>query len=98
MPMAERVYGDAAASQKDRDAATLAKWIVREKVTELQVRHLQRNVRLHGLGTAEAIHAAAQALVEAEWLRVSQTGSSRRARLTYPVNPKVIMAVTGRTT
>lgn len=31
MPMAERVYGDAAVSEADRNAATLARWIVRTK-------------------------------------------------------------------
>jgi hypothetical protein len=93
MPMAERVYGDAAASQRDRDAATLAKWIVKAKTKEVHVRHLQRVVRLHGLGTAEAIHAAAQALIEADWLRKPSSSNGRRPRMAYAVNPKVFEAV-----
>jgi hypothetical protein len=36
MPMAERVYGDAAATERERGAATLARWIFRERPTELQ--------------------------------------------------------------
>ena len=61
LPMADRVYGDAAASPRDRDAATLARWIIRqreqeERPSEVSVRHLQRDVRLPGLTTAEIIH------------------------------------------
>ena len=52
MPMAERVYGDAAASPRATNAATLARWIVRAHADEVHVRHLQRNVRLPGLGEA----------------------------------------------
>jgi hypothetical protein len=90
MPMAERVYGDASANQRDRDAATLAKWIVKEKAKEVHVRHLQRVVRLHGLGTAEAIHAAAETLIEADWLRRPCSSGGRRPRMAYAVNPKVL--------
>jgi hypothetical protein len=46
MPSAERVYGDAAASRNDRNAATLARWIVKERADEVYVRHLQREIRL----------------------------------------------------
>ncbi len=61
LPMADRVYGDAAASPRDRNAATLARWIIRqreqeERPSEVSVRHLQRDVRLPGLTTAEIIH------------------------------------------
>src|SRR5262249_30606851 len=35
VPMAERVYGDAAASREDRNAATLARWIMREHPAEV---------------------------------------------------------------
>ena len=69
MPRAERVYGDAAASREDRNAATLARWIVKERAEEVYVRHLQREIRLPGLTTADPIHAAAAVLVEADWLR-----------------------------
>ena len=96
MPMAERVYGDAAASRTDRNAATLAKWIVREKATEVHVRYLQRAVRLHGLKTADDIHEAAQALIAADWLREPLTTPNKRPRMAYPVNPKVMEAARGQ--
>ena len=95
MPMAERVYGDAAASETDRKAATLAKWIVKEKVTEVHVRHLQREVRLPGLKTAEDILDAARALIDADCLRDPPPVTGKRPRMAYPVNPKVAEAANG---
>src|SRR5215469_3969045 len=68
VPMAERVYGDAAASREDRNAATLARWIMREHPAEVHVRRLQREVRLPGLRNADDIHAAALVLIDADWL------------------------------
>ena len=35
LPMAERVYGDAAAAERERGAATLARWIMAERPAEL---------------------------------------------------------------
>lgn len=89
MPMAERVYGDAAARPADRNAATLARWIVKERVQEVHVRHLQREVRLPGLGDAETIKAAAAVLIEAGWLTPPVIGFGAASRVLYTVNPKV---------
>jgi hypothetical protein len=91
MPMAERVYGDAAATTAERNAATLARWIVRGRAKEVHVRRLQRAIRLPGLNTAEAIHAAAAVLVEAGWLMPPAPGAFQaRARSAYPVNWRVL--------
>ena len=94
MPMAERVYGDAAAPMAQRQAATLARWIMRTKAGEVHVRRLQREVRLPGLGDAPAIHAAAAALAEAGWLLPPPKGEGfqARGRAVYPVNPTVFGA------
>jgi hypothetical protein len=90
MPMAERVYGDAAIPIADRNAATLARWIKSERPSEVHVRHLQREVRLPGLMTADIIHTAAAVLVEAGWLtEPARGGQSQRARAAYPVNPRL---------
>jgi len=91
MPMAERVYGDAAASERDRTAARLARWIISTHPAELHVRHLQRDVRLQGLRTAEQIRAATGMLVEADWLREPVPGSEfgRRGRIAHAVNPRL---------
>jgi hypothetical protein len=91
MSMAERVYGDAAATERDRGAATLARWIKNTRPAELHVRHLQREVRLPGLRTAEQIRATAEALVEADWLRPPAAGTEfgQRGRIAYAVNPRL---------
>jgi hypothetical protein len=93
-PMSERVYGDVATSERERGAATLARWIVAKRPAELHVRHLQREVRLPGLRTAEQIRAAADALVEADWLRPPAPGGEfgQRGRVAYAVNPRLCEA------
>jgi hypothetical protein len=89
LPMAERVFGDAACPAADRNAATLARWIAQERPTEVHVRRLQREVRLPGLTTAEAIHSASRVLVDAAWLGgpPAGTGFQHRGRVVYPVSP-----------
>jgi hypothetical protein len=90
MPMAARVYGDAAAPVSERNATTLARWIMRERPQEVHVRQLQRVVRLPGLGTADGIHAAAGALVEADWLRKPLAGGFQaKPKGIYTVNPAI---------
>jgi hypothetical protein len=91
LPMAERVFGDAACAAADRNAATLGRWIARERPKEVHVRHLQREVRLPGLSTAEAIHAACKVLVEAGWLGEPLAGTAfqQRGRAAYPVSPRL---------
>jgi hypothetical protein len=92
MPMAERVFGDAAAIDLERIAATLARWIIRERPLEVHVRHLQREVRLPGLRTAERIKQAAEFLIEADWLRppaIKTVFGQPRNKIAYPVNPKL---------
>jgi hypothetical protein len=90
MPMAARVFGDAAATQAERNAATLARWIVRERAKEVHVRRLQREVRLPGLNTAKLIHDAATVLVEADWLAQAERDKEPgRPRVVYVVNPAV---------
>jgi Protein of unknown function (DUF3987) len=91
MPMAERVYGDAAATETERNAATLARWIIKTKATEVHVRFLQREARLPGLREAEVIGEAIEALQEADWLGEQESGKpkGKRARNAYPVNPRV---------
>jgi hypothetical protein len=91
MPMAERVFGDAGASDVERNAATLARWIFKEQPNEVHVRTLLREVRLPGLRSAEQIKKTADLLVEADWLRApaKTVFGQPRSRIAYPVNPKV---------
>ncbi len=91
MPTAERVFGDAAASAAERNAATLTGWIVRERAREVHVRRVQREVRLPGLNTADLIRAAAGVLAEAGWLRAIEAGGKPgRPRAVYEVNPRIL--------
>jgi hypothetical protein len=88
--MAERTYGDAACSAADRNTTMLARWIVKERPSEIHVRNMQRKVRLPGLTTAEAIHGACNALIEAGWLGQPPTvGLHERKREAYPVSPRL---------
>jgi hypothetical protein len=89
LPMAERVYGDAATRPEDRNAATLARWIVKTRPAEVHVRTLQRDVRLPGLGDAATIKAAAAVLVEAGWLLAPIVGFGAARKVSYVVNPRV---------
>lgn len=92
MPMAERVYGDAAAATAERDAATLARWITKTKPDHVHIRTMMREVRLPGLTSADAIRAAADVLIEADWLQPIplQRGFQTRPKAFYPVNPKLL--------
>jgi hypothetical protein len=92
MPMAERVYGDATVRREDRNAATLARWIVKTKAAEVHVRKMQRKIRLPGLADAETIRGAATVLVEAGWLMSPKIGFGTASKVTYAVNPRVLEA------
>jgi hypothetical protein len=91
MPMAERVYGDTGATDVERNAATLARWILKEHPDEVHVRTLIREVRLPGLRSAGEIRKAADLLVEADWLLApaKTVFGQPRSRVAYPVNPRL---------
>ncbi len=90
MPMAERVYGDAAIAQPERNATTLARWIIKTQPREIHTRTLQRNTRLAGLRDKESIGAAVRALGEAGWLIAPEpTGERGRPAGVFTVNPRV---------
>ena len=89
MPMAERVFGDAGATDVERNAATLARWIDREHPDEVHVRWLQREVRLPGLRSAEQIKDAAKVLVDADWLRAPVIGAGAQSKVVYAINPRL---------
>lgn len=69
LPMAERVFGDAAATERERHAAALARWIVRTRPAKVNARALREADKPPGLPRdANAIKAACAELVEARWL------------------------------
>ena len=89
LPMAERIYGEDAVSIVDRNAATLARWILRSRSIELHIRHLQRDIRLPGLHTAGEIRDAAEVLVTAGWLKppINNGQFGPRTPIAYAINP-----------
>lgn len=93
LPMAQRTYGDASLSERERDAATLARWIYKERPTEVHAAHLYREVRLPNLTTAAKVRAASDTLAaEADWLREPprmKGFGTGRARVAYIVNPRI---------
>jgi hypothetical protein len=98
LPMAERVYGDAALPEGDRLAATVARWILQERPRLLNARALRRRVRLPGLRDADKVKLALGALAEADWLIPSPDragGGTGRQREDYVVNPRVYEASHG---
>lgn len=92
VPMSERCYGDAARPEADRLAAVLGRWILATRPERINLRELRRTVRLPGLASAEAIRAAVDVLVEADWLSPSpeRAGDTPgRGRADYAVNPEL---------
>lgn len=89
LPMAERAFGDAGAAPAERNAATLAKWIVRERLSVVNVRAVRDSARLQGLREAPAIKDACMRLVDAAWLfePVRDASTGGRPREDYRVNP-----------
>ncbi len=93
LPMAERVYGDAALPAVERNAATLARYIKRSRARSINARDLKRTAKLPGLREAADIDPAIEALMEANWLKPDphrRGGSVGRHSSDYLVNPAVI--------
>lgn len=92
LPMAERVYGDAALPAVERNAATLAKHIQRNKLKAINSRDLMREDRLPGLREAASLDPAIEALCEAGWLRPDphrKGNTTGRSSKDYAVNPAI---------
>jgi hypothetical protein len=99
VPMAERVYGDAAATPTERDAKALAGYIVVHELDQLNLRELRRAAPgWHGPKERGRLDAAAQHLVEAGWLTHVGKPSSQGGRpsTTYRVNPRVFDLLAAR--
>jgi hypothetical protein len=98
LPMAARVFGDAALPDGDRHAATLARWIVANRPQKVNARDIRRKAGLPGLKQSENVALAISTLVEADWLRPAfeRAGdTSGRQRQDYEVNPRLWEAPRG---
>jgi putative DNA primase/helicase len=93
--MAARVYGDAALPKAERNAATLARYIVKQGFSTLNKRDLKRSPHkssLRALTEAKDMDAALEVLTDASWLMKAgerEGGSIGRAKADYLVNPAV---------
>lgn len=97
-PMAKRVFGDAALPAVERNAATLARYIIHTKACVVNLRKVQRQ-RLPGLGAADDLGDAAEVLTEANWLFPSGTRAGAtpgRKTGDFTVNPLVHTVDHGR--
>ena len=98
LPMAQRVYGDAGLPAVERNAASVARYLRRSKLTSFNARDLRRTAGLPGLRDAEPFKEALDALVEAEWLRPAPTrhgATVGRRTSDYLVNPAIYGAANG---
>lgn len=93
-PTLRRVFAEAAVSTIDRNAATLARLIARERLSEINARSLRRTRKadLPGIRESADMDAACEALVDAHWLRprFSRAGDTKGRRpKTFDVNPRL---------
>lgn len=91
-PHARRVFGDAALAPVEKDAAALARFIVKQKLERINARDVQRNSALPTLKKREDVEQATEALMEANWLREApsrQGDTPGKQRKDFLVNPAV---------
>jgi hypothetical protein len=91
-PAAVRVLGDAALPPVERDAATIAKRIVRDKLTKINARDIYTRWAIPSLRLAQPVSDAIEQLVDADWLRPApsrQGDTVGRAKKDFVVNPQV---------
>ncbi len=92
-PMAQRVYGDAALPDAERNAAVLARYIRKHAFTMINKRDLKRSPHkshLAVLRNAAAMDAAVAHLVDSGWLLSTDDGNPQgRPRGDYLVNPAI---------
>jgi hypothetical protein len=93
--MAERVYGDAALPEVERNAATLARYIRKAELRRINKRDLKRSPhksKLPSLRDQQVMDAAVQFLVDAAWLQEAPSREGDmpgQPRKDYLVNPAV---------
>ena len=95
LPMAERVYGDAALPDAQRNAATMAKAIRERRVSTINSRTVRREWGLPRLREASDISKAIAYLTDADVLRPTPSregGGPGRVKEDFAVNPKFLEA------
>lgn len=72
-PTAQRVYGDAALPQADRDAAVIARHIIRHKLRRFNAKKLRRESGFNGPKDANRLADALAVLDEYQWVKADGT-------------------------
>ena len=90
MPMAERVFGDAGATDVERNAATLARWILKERPHDVHVRRVAARSPIAGVAIGRADQGRRQdtgrrGLAARAGHRVRRSSS----KVVYAVNPRL---------
>lgn len=94
-PMASRAFGDAALTDKERNAAILATWILKNRPNEINSREISRGAATPKLRKAEDILSAFETLERAMWIRAKQQQAGKiagRHKMDYKINPSLIDA------
>jgi hypothetical protein len=94
-PMARRVFGSAAASAVERDAAALANWLRRENLSKFNAREAERNGKGCPISNNAAMKAACDELVQAGIIRQigeRAGGTPGRKRRDFEVNALLFTA------
>jgi putative DNA primase/helicase len=100
-PTALRVFGDAALPLVERNAATLARLILKHKLKRVNARDLKRTPfkqHLPGMREAEPLNEALAFLADADWLKPvpSRSGETPgRHSSDYAVNPAIVGGANG---
>jgi len=94
VPMARRVFGEAALPQSERDAHFLARWLAHQNPipATINARELRRMARGPNITDATRMANALDELAEAAWVRPApaRTGvTAGRQRQDWSVNPKL---------
>ena len=88
--MASRIFSDAAVPDDEKNARTLARWIVNTRAEKVNVTAIRDKARLPGLRETTDVKAACQFLVEARWLlEEPHTGRAGRPAGDFRVNPRL---------
>lgn len=88
LPMAARVLGDASVPVEERNARTLAEWIMRTRPAVVNVSSIRDGARLPGLRETDPVKQACRFLADARWLsQAEEPGKPGRPRGDWTVNP-----------
>lgn len=91
-PIANGVFRGISRPKSDRDAATLASWIRKNRIRQFNAKEVRRTANLPGLKESAAMMSAIEVLKDAHWIIPTGTREGPtvgRAKADFSVNPEV---------